>query len=465
MIVKHKLPTSSVQFWLVAAFITAVFILGGTSRPDVQSLTVLRPLSVLVCGIAILTIKNAHIRGRFWTLGSFAAMLALTSLHLFPMSASVQLFSGRNLISEIDVVAGLGDTWRPLSQVPIAGWEAFFTLFTPLAMILLCLQLSRDELFRLLPIVIGLGTLSGIFGILQAAGDPQGPFYLYRITNNGVAVGLFANRNHGAVFLACLFPMLAVLASNSGKADNERRTVRLVSAAIGIVLIPLILVTGSRSGVFLAIFGMLGAAGLYGPSIDGVKRKSAFVGIGGMNRNTRNLILAIFVICLSLLTLLFSRAQAIERLFRQSFTEEARFDFWSVSVEIFWKYFPLGAGSASFAQSFQIDQPISLLNAAYLNRAHNDWLETVTNFGLLGVAFLAVIAVLFVRKTYHVWIHCSGAKRSTTYARMATLLIGMVGFASFSDYPLRTPAFMSLAVVMLLWLAEARHDRRQNRVV
>jgi hypothetical protein len=457
---KQKSATSSVHFWLLAAFIVIVFILGGASRSDVQSLALLRPLSVLVCGVAIFTIRSAHINDRVWALGGFAAILLLTSLHLLPLPLSVHLLSGRDLMNEVSVAAGLGGIWRPISQVPVNGWDAFFTLLTPLGIILLGIQLTRDELYRLLPIFIGLGTLSGIFGVLQAAGDPQGPFYLYRITNNGVAVGLFANRNHAAVLLACLFPMLAVFASRAGTTDNERRAVTLASGAIGIVLIPLILVTGSRSGVFVTIFGLLGAAALYRPVANGGKSKPAFVLIG--SGNARHLFLAVLVICLSLLTLLFSRAQAIERLFEQSVTDEARVDFWKVSVEMFWKYFPLGTGSASFAQTFQVDQPTYLLNPSYLNRAHNDWLETVTDFGLPGAVSLVVVVGLFLRRSYRLWFHHNGKNRSVAYARLATLFFGMIGFASFGDYPLRTPAFMSMAVVMLLWLDGAGPDRKYN---
>jgi O-Antigen ligase len=462
LIVKQKRSASSVQFWLVAAFITIVVFLGGASRSDVQSLTVLRPLSVVVCGLAIFTINRAHIRGRLWSLGGLAAIFVLSSLHLLPIPMIGHSFSGRDLINEVNAAAGLGEIWRPISQAPISGWEAFFALLTPLGMALLCIQLNRNELYRLLPIIVGLGTLSGIFGVLQAAGDPQGPFYLYRITNNGVAVGMFANRNHAAVLLACLFPMLAVFASYSGKADNERRAVTLISGAIGIVLIPLILVTGSRSGVFLAMFGLLGAAALYRPGAEGGRSKSAFAWSGRGKGNARHLFLAVSVICLSLLTLLFSRAKAIERLFQQSVTDEARIDFWAVSVEMFWKYLPLGAGSASFAQAFQANQPSSLLNPTYLNRAHNDWLETVTNFGLPGVVFLVMAIGLFVRRSYDLWFHHSGTSRSVAYARMATLLIVMVGFASFGDYPLRTPTFMCLIVILLLWIFEAGRDRKQS---
>jgi O-antigen ligase len=461
VIVKQHRPTFSAKFWVTAAFVATVFILGGASRSDVQSLTILRPLSVLICGFAIFTIDRSHIRGRTWTLLGLLAIFALTSLHLLPMPISVHLFSGRDLVNEVNITAGLGDIWHPISLAPISGLDALFTLMIPLGITLLCIQLTRDELYRLLPVMIGIGTISGIFGVLQAAGDPQGPFYLYRITNNGVAVGLFANRNHAALLLACLFPMLAVFASKAGQTDNERRVVPLICGAIGIVLIPLILVTGSRSGVFLAIFGLLGATALYRPTTERGKNKSKFA-LGGRKRNAPYLFLGILVVCLSLLTLLFSRAQAIERLFQQSVSDEARIDFWIVSLKMFWNYFPLGTGSASFAQAFQVDQPSSLLNPTYLNRAHNDWLEIVTDFGLLGAAFLVAAAGLFVRITYRLWFHYSGIKRSISYARMATVLIAMIGFASFGDYPLRTPAFMGLAVILMLWLGDEGRNLKQS---
>ena len=244
------LPKPQWQFWLLAAFLLVVFFTGGASRTDVQSLVILRPLSVLLCATAMMTLRKEHLAGRKFLFWAMVTLMLTALLHLAPLPPDMwQALPGRDDMVAVENLVGLSDVWRPLTLTPMNGWHAFAALFTPLAVLLLGLQLSRDDLFRCLALLIGFGALSGLFGLFQAIGDPKGPLYFYRITNNGSAVGLFANRNHAAVMLACMGPMLAVYATALKGTDAQLRRRRLISAAIAIVLVPLILVTGSRSGL------------------------------------------------------------------------------------------------------------------------------------------------------------------------------------------------------------------------
>ncbi len=421
-----------------------------------QSLLILRPLSIIVCALACMTLNRRHFEGRAWLLGWAGAIFALALLHLIPLPPAIwQTFAGRQDLVDVEKLAGLSDIWRPLTLAPMNGWHALLSLFTPLAVILLGIQLNRDDLFRLLPLVITLAALSGLLGLLQAIGDPQGPLYFYRITNNGSAVGLFANRNHAATLLACLFPMLAVYAATAhGEADAVRMR-QLMAAAIAIVLIPLILVTGSRSGLVSAVIGLGAATLLFRQPSDvrTVRRgKSSHVGalpiLGGIT-----------VISLAFLTYFLSRAEAIERLFTQASSEDGRTDFWAVSIDLFWKYFPWGSGSGSFVEAYQIIEPTRLLDATYLNRAHNDWVETAVTFGLPGVVALCVAVIAFGIRSYRLWRNADGSERAVAYGRLASVMIAMIAIASASDYPLRTPTMMGLFAIFILWLTEAGRDR------
>lgn len=453
-----KSPRSiSVQFWALTGLLLLVFLTGGATRLDVQSLVILRPISILACGFALITLRPEHLNGRSWLLGGLAAGFILTGLYLLPLPPGSHGLLGRDIISEVDQLTGIGDTWRPLTLTSISGWQAMLSLFAPLAVLLLGVQLSRDDLYRLLLVLIGLGALSGMFGLLQIIGDPEGPLYLYRLTNFGSAVGLFANRNHAAVLLACLFPMLAAFASVATGDDDKQKARVLTAASIAIVLLPLILVTGSRSGVLIAALGLSAAALSYRPAKNTVKRRRGGtrfkVGVAPM-------LGGLAVICLGFLTIFFSRAVAIDRLFEPSAAEGRRGDFWVVSLELFWKYFPLGSGPGSFAETFQVHQPIRLLSADYLNRAHNDWIETAVTLGIPGLFLLSVALIFYVRKMFGLWRHNDGNRRSVAFARMAGIVIFMIALASFFDYPLRTPIMMCFMAVLTLWFVEAgRHTK------
>lgn len=427
-----------------------------------QSLVILRPLSIIVCALACTTLKRAHFGGQAWLFGWAGTIFLLALLHLIPLPPSIwQSLAGRQDLVDIERLAGLSDIWRPLTLAPMNGWHALLSLFTPLAVILLGIQLNRDNLFRLLPLVIALAALSGLLGLLQAIGDPQGSLYFYRITNNGSAVGLFANRNHAATLLACLFPMLAVYAATArGEADAVRMR-QLFAASIAIVLVPLILVTGSRSGLISAVIGLTTAALLYRQPTDvrTVRR-------GKPDRvKVLPILGGIAAISLALLTYFLSRAEAIERLFMEASGEDGRTDFWAVSVDLFWKYFPWGSGSGSFVEAYQVVEPTRLLDATYLNRAHNDWFETAVTFGLPGLVALAVAVTAFGIRTYGLWRRADGSKQSVAFGRLASVIIVMIAIASASDYPLRTPIMMGLFAIYALWLAEAGRDRTPIAVV
>ncbi len=430
--------------------------MGGASRVDVQSLVILRPLSVMICALACMTLRQEHLAGRRGLILWSGAVIALAAIHLIPLPPTLwQALAGRQELVEVEKLAGLSSIWRPLTLAPINGWHALLSLFVPLAVMLLGVQLNRDDLFRLLPVAIALATFSGLVGLLQAIGDPQSSLYFYRITNNGSAVGLFANRNHAATLLACLFPMLAVFASTAKGGADAVRMRQLIAAANAIVLVPLILVTGSRSGLVTTVIGLAAAAFLYRAPID----------VRTVRRGKQSPIKAVpilagvAVIALAFLTYFLARAEAVERLFAEASGEDSRTDFWGVSIDLFWKYFPWGSGSGSFVEAFQIAEPARLLDATYLNRAHNDWVETAVTFGLPGVVAMIAAILAYGIRSYRLCRHHDGQKRAVSYGRLASVIIAMIAIASASDYPLRTPTMMALFAICALWLTEAGGNR------
>lgn len=453
--ISQSTTKASFQFWLLSVFLVLVFFTGGASRVDVQSLLILWPLSVVTCAVSLTTLDRKHLQGRGLLFGGFVAIFALMAIYVVPLPPSLwHGLSGRALLAEIDRVAVLGNEWRSLTLAPMNGWHSLVSLLAPLAVFLLGIQLSRDDLYRLLPLLLGLGALSGLFGLLQAIGSPEGPLFFYRITNSGSAVGLFANRNHAALLLACLFPLLAVFASKSDSSSEQQNGRLLLAASSAIVLVPLVLVTGSRSGMLLSAAGVFTAALLYHRPAKRREESRARIGAAPI-------FLGLMVICLGFLTIFFSRAEAIDRLFEQSAIEDIRGDFWIVSLDLFRRYFPLGSGSGSFVETYQIAEPLRLLNANYLNRAHNDWIELAVTFGVLGILLSAVIMASYLRRSFNLWRHYSGSRQSVNFSRTAGIAIAMIAVASVSDYPLRTPTMMCVMAIFTLWFLESGREKQK----
>lgn len=403
-----------------------------------------------------MTLRREHLVGRGWLLAGFGAVFGLALLHLMPLPPMLwRSLAGRNDLVEIEKLTQLSDMWRPLTLTPMNGWHALISLFAPLAVILLGIQLNRDDLFRLLPVVIAFATLSGLIGLLQVIGDPQGSFYFYRITNNGLAVGLFANRNHAATLLACLFPMLAVYTSTARIKKDAVRMHQMIAVAIGIVLVPLILVTGSRSGLVGAVIGLVATALLYRQPTNVLAIRS--------NKSNQVYMLPIFggilVVGVALLTYFFARAEAIERLFTEAVGEDLRSDFLAASIKLFWKYFPWGSGSGSFVEAYQVIEPSYLLNPHYVNRAHNDWVETAVTFGLPGVICITIASAAFLWRSFKLWRNADASRRYVAFGRLASVCMAIIAIASVSDYPLRTPTMMGVFAILALWFTESGRER------
>jgi len=438
------------------------FLTGGGARPDIQSLMMLRPLAVLLCGYACWTLTGEQIRKYRVLFAFMLAIFVLVGAQLVPLPPSFwRNMPGREIVTEIDGLAGLGDVWRPMSLTPGATWNAFYSLFVPLAALLLMVQLRRSERGQLLPILIGVGLLSALMGVFQVIGGDDSSFYFYQITNSGSAVGLFANRNHAAVFLACMFPMLAVFASTNARTIEQARFRTWAAVVACLFIVPLILVTGSRGGLLTGLVGLVSIPLLYHQPVvaNPPKRKAA-------RFNPVYLVGTLGTVCLGLLTILLARAQAFDRLLAFDQKEEARFLMWRPIAAMAYKYFPFGSGFGSFEQVYQLDEPSAQLRTTYVNHAHNDVLEVYLTGGAGAVALLALGVALWAYSSWSVWTDRRKANSSgIDYARLGSVLLLILGLASVADYPLRVPSIACFAIVAAIWLRDAAETRSASPVV
>lgn len=438
-------------FWLFIGFLVLVFFTGGGSRADIQSLTVLRPVAVGVCGIALFSLRWHHVQANKFLFAISIAIVSVPLVQLIPLPFS--LSHGHETVRSVDFAVGLDSIWRPISISPASTWNAFYALFVPLGAMLLIVQLNREERFLLLPALIGLGLLSGVWGLLQAIGNPTGPLYLYRLTNYGTAVGLFANRNHQALLLACLFPMLAAYVSMSANNQNAAKYRNVVLLLAVAVLVPLLLVTGSRAGLLLGLLSMLAAAILYRKpqGEQSKKRKTA-------KFNQQYLLVAFGGIALAGVTILMSRAEALQRLMTSDQSEDMRWQIWERVLALGQDFFPFGSGAGSASPAYQVGQPVQTLVGNYVNQAHNDWIDVYMTGGLLAMAIIVACLLAFLKMAIAVSAKASEPRRGDTIARLGVALLALLGAASAIDYPLRTPIVSILLVIAVAWAAML-HER------
>jgi O-antigen ligase len=449
----------NLPFVVLLSFLVLLFLMGGSSRADIQSLAILRPAAVLVCAFALTTVRLDQLKARRTLVGLMIGAFLLVGLYLVPLSPSLwSALPGRGLVHQIDVQAGLGEVWRPLSMVPSGTRNTFYSLFVPLAVLLLGVQLTREQLEKTALALLVIGLFSGMISLLQLIGPAQGPLYFYRITNSGGAVGLFANRNHQAVLLATLFPLL-VLYSGRPAASPTRAKFRMwLAVGGGAFLVPLLLVTGSRAGLVLGVVAIAVSALLYRtPSVAaadrrrGDKRPPLLIWLG----------LGAGALGLILIAMLLSRAEALQRITKGDVGEDLRFGIWGPIFDLAKYYFPLGSGPGTFPNVYQITEPYAVLIPNYLNHAHNDWLELVMEMGLPGLLLASCAVAAYAVATVPLLRDRANRTASRQLALIGALILLIFAAGSFADYPIRTPAISGVVILAALWLTNGRSPVRE----
>lgn len=431
---------------VTAAFICIVFVLGGASRADITPLILLRPLSVVVLGYALIQIPSDVLHRHHMVLGLALVVLLVALAQLVPLPPEIwHSLPGREMIVDADRAAGVGATWRPLSLAPDLTWNSVFALLTPLAALLLVLSLSSASSQRISLILLAVGLVSGLLGILQLVGTVGDSLSYYEARNNqNTAAGLFANRNHSAVFLACLFPVLA------GVAASARGYRLVIAGAATIVLVPLIIATGSRAGILVGAIGFLLGGVLY---VTERARRSSTGRLGRVGKTTVLVVAAIGMAALVGLVALSSHAEAWSRILSSGSANEKRLLAWPIVAQLARDQMPFGSGFGTFDLVFRAGEPLSLLGPTFLNHAHNDWLELWLTGGVSAMLLLVVAVVAYLVATRRVWVRSAELGRASVLARVGSIILLMLALASIVDYPLRTPSLSMFAAIAVAWLA------------
>lgn len=425
-------------FWMLLAFLVLVFLVGGSSRREIPMLILLRPISILLAFYAMATTTAEQWRAYRAPIGMMAAIVLLAIAHLVPLPPAVwQGLGGRDIIVDLETLAGQPDIWLPLSMVPQGGWNALYALFAPIAVFFLAIRLDDRDNFWLLVALAGLALLSGLVGVMQAAGiDIQ----LYAIMSD-TPPGLLANRNHQAALLATLFPMLALIAATGERFGFEGSFLRILTGALALAVIPLVFVTGSRMGLVVCTLAIAGIAVMRLDLLPAHWRRGGSRPKLVMAAGAAAVTAVIAVIAVSM-----SRNVAVERL--TLVNEDLRYSVWEEVLAFMPRYLPWGSGNGSYAEVYQIHEPHTLLGTSYSNHVHNDWLEVVLTAGVPGAMLLVVAVAMFVIAAWR----CRGTRGTQSkFNRLGLIMVLVLAVASSVDYPLRTPIMAAVFALATVW--------------
>lgn len=454
---KGRMPLMMGTVLLVCAFLFA-----GSGRDDIVSLLLWRPLSALLMVLALaLYAGDAWRQGRALVIFAFAVTLAV-GLQLVPLPPGVWAsLPGREIVVDIYKSAGVPLPWQPISMAQARTWNAFFSLAGPIALLIAALAMNRQDDRKILLLLLGLGFFSGIIGMIQAIGPSNGALYFYRITNNGLGVGLFANRNHQAAFLATLFPLLAAyLSLFKGRPDKLffQRSMVLTGACL---VFAFILMTGSRTGIVLAAVGMAFAWWVYRPPAA----QGRVVGIRGRHRSRLvGLGVAAFLLVIGLVVA--AKTPALQRLIDTDASSELRVQAFPIIADSIVRYFPIGSGFGTFVEAYQIVEPDGFITESYFNHAHNDFAEWLMTGGLPALVLMLWAAAMAVAACLSLIRRRKASSGDPDYAaqilgRAGFSVIAMLVLASVTDYPLRVPSILLYATLAAVWCINAYRFNRK----
>lgn len=451
MSTRHRLlpfPLPGIPFALLLVLLSVLWLAGGASRADVSGQVVVRAAAWGVLIVAALFAPRPtdlrDVRPVAWLL-----ILAVTLVvaQLIPLPSDIWLrLPGRAVLADA-VPPGAAQPWRPWTMTPGATGNALSALVVPVAVAVLLAAMPRAERSALPLVLLVMVTLAMLVGLLQVSGARlSNPFVNDTI---GQVSGIFANRNHFAVFLAC-----GCLLAPAWAFSSERRARWRGFMALGLMVLFVltILTTGSRAGMLTAVLAVLIALAMVRHEL---RRQLA--------RAPRWAFPALIIGVLAIMAVVVfasvaaNRAESIHRTFAVDVGTDMRSRGLPVVLEMVRTYMPLGSGIGGFDPVFRMHEPLELLKPTYFNHAHNDFLEVVLDAGVPGGLLLAVALFWWLGASIRVWRARGGAETGT--ARLGSAILLLLIVASAFDYPLRTPTMMALAVIAAIWLASWRGGR------
>jgi O-antigen ligase len=371
-------------------------------------------------------------------------MAALVTLQLIPLPYTVWTsLPGREPYVAALKTAKVGPIWHSLTLSPDLTWNSLLALLPPVLFV--CgVPVLKTRIRKLL--FIGLFVtiiVSGFLGLLQTAAGPETSLRFYRITNVDAGVGLFANRNHQALFLAMGIPITGWLALRMG------RLALGVTASAGATLFLLasVVATQSRMGSAIAALGLI----LTGFMLLRSRRPSKAVLYSLLG-------IAVVALAISVIAL---RAWSASRL---GLSQDLRVTIFPETIQAATTFFPFGSGFGTFPDVFPRFEDMNDLQPSYFNHTHIEPTQLVIEGGLASLVLVAAFLAWYLRAAVRVWTNPAFRGDVGGDARLCSILIALPLLASLTDYPMRTPLiFCTVAAIVSVFGRLARYPGSGKR--
>lgn len=341
----------------------------------------------------------------------------------------------------------------PISSLSLDPYSTRLALVQTLALLIyfaaaLAFIDSPKRLRSVVRIITIFGFLLALLGIIQNFTSPNKIYWLRELPQS-LPFGPFFNRHHfaGYMELALALPLGLLV---SGAIESDKRPLYIFAVVMmGIALI----MTGSRGGMI-----SLAAEVVFLIAFARLKRKDEERHVEERSGRARSALMRVglaFALVLVLFggAVFFGGEEALSRLVGTVNSDDpttGRAHFWSVTLDIIKHHPVVGAGLGSYGLAYtQYDSR----NGEYrLEQAHNDYLQVMSDAGIIGVGLGIFFIVVLFRQGF--------ARRETSDLFRRGVAMGALAgcFAvlvhSFFDFTLHTTAnallFLALAALATL---------------
>jgi O-antigen ligase len=310
-------------------------------------------------------------------------------------------------------------------------------------------------------ILVAFGAFMAFYGILQWLTKPDG-IYGLRPTPQAIPFASFVNQHHFAALMEMTIGLgLGMLLGSKARLD---RLPVLVFALL--IMAAAIVLTGSRGGM-LSLVAVISTVSVFGWFLrsDEVQSDSS-----STLRFRLGIIASVLLglVVLAGFALFLGGADSLLRGVGLQASEadftSGRSHFWKIAWQVFLSHPIIGAGFDSFGVSYtQFDTMSGMFR---VEQAHNDYIQTLADGGILAFTALTAFIILLFRKGLR------GIIETTDRMDRGIAIGALAGCAgilthSFFDFPLRTPAngffFLMLATLAVNKVDTQRANRRNHR--
>lgn len=330
-----------------------------------------------------------------WQLGTMRVSRNVLQLPLLGalVLGFVQLLPLRDVVNDASLAIGLSNTlsFDPYSTRLVLVQLATLLIYFSATLVFVDTPRRLHVIVRTIMIF---GFCLALFGMTQSFTSPTKVYWM-RELNQSTAFGPFINRHHfaGYMELTIALPLGLLFA---GAVDREKKILFIfIAGLMGVALV----MTASRGGIISlvaeVIFLALVTAVWRKQSEYRQRRTSRLKAVAVRAGLAAALLVSLFIGVLAL-----GGEMSINRLIVDSVNTNdpttGRAHFWSVTLEIIKAHPLLGTGLGAFGVVYtRFDSRNGLFR---LEQAHNDYLQVLSDGGIIGAAIaLAFVGLLFYR--------------------------------------------------------------------